>query len=260
MPYSEEQAAEFTVESKRMGVQLGELVVRCVTSAVGQPDRVAEHLQHGAGRRVTVLIRAMENLFRLFPPHTKNPLRVEDLADVQINLHAFFINLYGVFENLAWAFVLRHDLEAKIGNRLNIGLFNTKTNRYFAAPLRDYVCSQLMVTWRDNYLKSYRDALAHRIPLYVPPWVVTSVEDAAKLQQLEQRRYELIQAMDFDGVDAVIAECDTLKRVALTFVPSLSNIPKERPVYLHPQIVSDCMTLLECSKVFFDNWQHSDVA
>jgi hypothetical protein len=34
------------------------------------------------------------------------------LADVQINLHAFVMNLYGIYDNWAWAYVLRHDLEA----------------------------------------------------------------------------------------------------------------------------------------------------
>jgi hypothetical protein len=65
---------------------------------------------HGVGRRLKLLGRCVRNVFHLFPPSRTIPLASDDLDEVQISLHAFVMNLYGLFENLAWAFVLRHDL------------------------------------------------------------------------------------------------------------------------------------------------------
>jgi hypothetical protein len=49
-----------------------------------------------------VLAQCIINIYRLFPPNLERPLSREALSDVQINLHAYVINLWGVFDNWAW--------------------------------------------------------------------------------------------------------------------------------------------------------------
>jgi hypothetical protein len=58
---------------------------------------------------------------------------------VQINLHAFVINLSGVFDNWAWAFIHRHDLLRNVGGKTNVGMFKEATQRLLPAALSDYL-------------------------------------------------------------------------------------------------------------------------
>jgi hypothetical protein len=54
-----------------------------------------------------------------------------------------------------------------------------------------------MQTWYTEYSKNYRDALAHRIPLYVPP---------SALNKEEQEEYMLLekQLWNFNSLGAIL--------------------------------------------------------
>ena len=101
MFFTDKQAAHLSQECRKALQDLQDLQLKIVVQ--GQPldaaPRLTEHLLHGAGRRVGVIRRAIENVFSLFPPETKRPLQSDALADVQINLHAFVMNLYGIYDN-----------------------------------------------------------------------------------------------------------------------------------------------------------------
>lgn len=64
-----------------------------------QNDRAIEFMQHGVNRRLGVIYRCLENIFNTFPPNRTELLGRDDLLDVEINLHAFLINIYGIIEN-----------------------------------------------------------------------------------------------------------------------------------------------------------------
>src|SRR5215212_9972174 len=102
--------------------------LRCATEqAVRQSpfaanERASEYLHSGVGRRLRMLDRTFSNVFELFPVSTVEPIDRDDLDDTQINLHALIMNLYGLFDNLAWAFVLHHDLLSQVGDRKKVGL------------------------------------------------------------------------------------------------------------------------------------------
>ena len=134
MSFSVEQLAQLDEEFERVRRLLQDLKLRVVAEGQAQDagSRLREHLLHGAGRRLGVLLRAIENVFALFPPSTTKPLSSDALADVQINLHAFVLNSFGIYDNWAWAYVLRHDLEAVIGDPRRIGLFQDATRRKFS--------------------------------------------------------------------------------------------------------------------------------
>jgi hypothetical protein len=128
MGYSPDRVSAMLIEHKSVFRDLQSLLLQCVIQGqlVAEPQ-VRDHLLHGAGRRVGILNRTLQNVFEVFPPSTERPLVEEARADVQINLQAFVMNLCGIFDNWAWAFVLRHNLESQIGGRRNVGLFNNAT-------------------------------------------------------------------------------------------------------------------------------------
>lgn len=76
-------------------------------------EEAAEYLRFGVGRRLSAMKHCLNTVFDLFPPQETKPLRSEQLNIVQVSLQAFVINLSGIFDNFAWAFVLRHGLQLK---------------------------------------------------------------------------------------------------------------------------------------------------
>jgi hypothetical protein len=125
MPYTPEQIDSFTANRDRVINELEALQVRCVADGqrVERPE-AKEYMLHGAGRRISLMRRAIPNIFDSFPLTADRPLTNSNLSNVQINLHAFVMNLYGTFENLAWAFVFRHGINHLINNRMRVGMFS----------------------------------------------------------------------------------------------------------------------------------------
>ncbi len=102
-------------------------------------DDVRKYLNHGVGRRLSILKRSMERIFEIFPPTREEVLSHDEITSVQMFLHAFAINLSGVFDNWAWAFVHRHNLLDEIGGALDVGVFKKRTQRCFPDIMREYL-------------------------------------------------------------------------------------------------------------------------
>ena len=219
-------------------------------------EEAAEYLRFGVGRRLSAMKHCLNTVFDLFPPQEVKPLRAEQLNIVQISLQAFVINLSGIFDNFAWAFVLRHGLQLKeLANkkggpdRKKIGMFNPATKAFLPAELVAWTNDAKIKTWQADYLKSYRDALAHRIPLYIPPSRLTEAE-AKRYGEMQTREIELIEGHRFDELEGLRAERDAL---GMSY-PIYLETPKGRKIMLHPQMLCDGLTVLEFGELFFNHW------
>lgn len=62
--------------------------------------RAKEYILHGMGRRLKILKRCLANVFEIFPPSRTQPLKHDDLNEVQISLHAFVMNLTACLRTL----------------------------------------------------------------------------------------------------------------------------------------------------------------
>ncbi|MGF6569696.1 hypothetical protein ABH945_001772 [Paraburkholderia sp. GAS333] len=254
MPYSKEAAEKQTEEYVNASSGLRDLMMDCLRQLehTGSPAS-KEHLRHGAARRLGVMHRAMRNVFTLFPLTSERPLPMETVHDVQINLHAFVMNLYGVFENFAWAFVHRHDLIAAIGGqRMDVSMFKRATQNRLPLPVTEYLTSEKLVQWHGEYLKNYRDALAHRIPLYIPPMLLKA-DEAERYSALEaEKREKILGKMDWNRIDAISEEQDALGTPCFSFIHSLED--GTRDLLIHPQLICDSLTVIEFGRLFFFSW------
>lgn len=127
-----------------------------------------EFILQGVGRRWRILHNCIKNVFAIFPLDRVASLDFDESAQLCISLHAYFINLFGALDNLAWTLV--SERQANIPRR-SIGLYAQRTQAIMSADLRNYLNSSPIDDWHDDHLKEFRDSLAHRIPLYVPPGV-----------------------------------------------------------------------------------------
>lgn len=253
MEYSEEQIENIKKQYSKVCQGLQDLMLQTVVA--GQESThagVKEHLLHGAGRRLGVIKKSIENIFNEFPPTTTRPLSRDVLHDVQINLHAYVMNLYGIFDNWAWAFIYRHDLLLQVGGKHGVGLFHKNTTMYLPQPLRDYLSSETITRWHEKYLKSYRDALAHRIPLYIPPAEFTP-EESDRYNQIETEKIELIKAMAWQRLDELYEEQANIGRPSFVFLHSYEEEPP-KPVLFHPQLLCDGLAIIEFGSLYTAQW------
>jgi hypothetical protein len=210
---------------------------------------VRDYLQYGVGRRLNIIQLSMRKIYELFPPCQDEPLPEETIHEVQVYLQAFVINVSGIFDNWAWAFVFKHDLLEKIGGKLSVGMFLPRTQQCLPASLRDYVTTEPRISWHKKYMKDYRDALAHRIPLYVPPFRIDP-KDEERYGQLELRKQALFERHDWAELDRIDDEQKSLGKALPVFLGDFSS-PE---VYFHPQLNADGGLVLEFAKLFYSAW------
>jgi hypothetical protein len=256
MVYDTDQCTKLLEELTATQIELDELLDLSLRAGELIENTEAKvYIREGLGRRIVILKHCLASIYRQFPPSTLVPLTQDQRQDVQIALHAFVMNLYGAFENLAWAFVIRHDLMSKFQPINKVGVFSKLLQKLMPVPIASYLTSDTFSAWSKSYLKNYRDSLAHRIPLYIPPAEFSS-EHANRYAELDELDAASLQAHDWDGLQKNQTERDSLGRPSFMFLTSLMNKHgvSPKPMLLHPQLLSDANTLIEFSKVFLKHW------
>ena len=202
-------------------------------------EKAKEYLLQGVCRRLKTLIHCIKNIFSLFPPDIDERIDSEDLKNVEINLHAFFINISGILDNLAWVYACEKNLQL---NRFEIGLFKESTLQHFPEQLKNHLTGERIKVWHEEYTKNYRDALAHRIPLYVPPFTLND-EEAEEYKELEQQKssISLSDDLDIEQYQHLSEQQDHLGSNCYLFAQSLEE--NGRPVYFHAQVLADFATV-----------------
>jgi hypothetical protein len=163
------------------------------------------------------------------------------LCDAQINIQAFFANVYGCVDNLAWVLVYEKGLEKQF-NRTEVGLRakHGKVRSTLSSEFQAYLTT--LDPWFE-YLVEYRDAVAHRIPLYVPPGGVkpNNVDAYNDLERkIQQALYVKFDGFEYEGLRA---EQEKL----LTYQPLITHSLVETKAHyaFHVQMVVDFMTIDE---------------
>lgn len=257
MAYSEEALAEINDKYGKLEISHNQLLLKIMSFQQGlKNEKAKEYLMQGVGRRLKTLARCIKNIFTTFPAGRTEHLLREELTDININLHAFFINISGVFDNLGWVFVYENNLLGKADEgkipRNGVGLFCENTQNHLSQELKDYLNTEVIKTWYTDYSKNYRDSLAHRIPLYVPPSLLDESE-AKEFQDIEEQLQELdiSKECDRDKYDELHDAQQDLGVASHFFSHSLSE--GCRPAYFHAQVLADFATVEEAIEKFINH-------
>lgn len=218
-------------------------------SAKLKEEKAKEYLNYGVGRRLEVIERCIENIFSIFPAERNNLLCREELIDVALNLHAFFVNIFGLLDNLAWVLIHEKQL-AGVTDKKKVGLFKKETKKYLSNEFCQYLDSPPMKSWHSQYLTNYRDALSHRIPLYVPPQILNT-EQKTQLTQMDQEIINCYKTRDFNAIDKLRKQQMNVGTVCPFFVHDSSE---SKAVFLHPQIIADFNTIEEIVKKYCETF------
>lgn len=201
-----------------------------------------DYARYGFLRRLQTLVRCVDNVFRILPPDRIDIPSSEETGDGIINIQAFVFNLFGCLDNLARIWVEESSLRKKDGSEfpdawIGMGPKNTDVRSSFSTDFQDYLKN--FDKWFVN-LENFRHALAHRKPLYVPPF------------NISPKNYENYRSIDIAKHDALIsrnrAEYDRLRseqRSLTMFLPVISGSIDENslPIQFHPQLLSDLKTI-----------------
>ena len=203
-----------------------------------------EYAKQGFSRRLKTLARCIDNIFEILPPDRIELPTSEELTDAAINIQAFVINVFGSTDNLAWIWVREKSITNGDGSPISNILVGLRENNKlvrgsFSPEFQEYLRG--LNGWFDN-LENFRHALAHRIPLYIPPYVVPEDKFAA-YQELGERMTEAFNRQDFAEHERLSTEQEALA----TFIPYMTHSFEEEAkfVVFHAQLLADFHTIEE---------------
>ena len=217
-----------------------------LATPVGQHLLVQEaenYWRYGACRRLIAIWHAFRELTSVVPAVRHEPLSEDESVVVARNLNAIYVDLRGTLDN--YAFSLLHSVipnEVADLNKSEIGLFEKvmRRNAAFEALSCDLSNSK---AWYSE-LKSKRDPVAHRIPLYVPT-VITDSKDAERYESLAREHWAAILDLDFESAEAAFAELESIGRVAPVFI----HHPEEPYIPIHPTVSMDIAELIRIGRI-----------
>lgn len=241
MHYSAEQHTELDQAFESVCEELTETfasLARDVESLVTR-EGAREHVTYGAARRLLIIIRCVKNIFSIFPVRRTKLLNLDERNDLEINLHAFLIHVHGLPDNLAWAYILERKV---LLAPQDVGLFQKKTREHFPIELQTDL--NRFINWHQAYAKNYRDALAHRIPPYVPPaaWLP---EHEQEFKDLHERAEQAKRERNFELALDLHAQKHDIGIIHPAFLHSFLDQKACGPMLLHPQVIVDTRTILE---------------
>lgn len=249
MPYSADDSAKLKREADVIVAQMNILVDDVMLGRwhrLTKPGAVL-YMKEGVCRRVGMIRHTLERIFEIFPPERSTVLERTDRMDVQAFLHAFVMNVYGALDNLAWVFVLEQDLMPLLRDRRRVGLFHPATQAHLPATFRTYLSSEKLIAWFQTYAKNYRDALAHRLPPYVPPFVLIEA-NSRQYHELEEAMNAALLAGDFATIEVLEREQKLLTLPAAHFLLSMADEDGRDPLQLQPQLIVDAMTVHDIAR------------
>lgn len=201
-----------------------------------------EHALHGFSRRLGTLIRAVNLVFDYLPPELDAIPERDAVVDATIAIQAFVLNTFGCLDNLAWIFVHEKGVTKADGNALDpqgVSLGSKAVRAKFSKVFNAYIDS------RDDWfkaIKDFRDALAHRIPLYIPPFIVRP-DVVDEYNRLERASGDAMRAHKFEEYHRLQEEQKKLGR----FRPAMTHSRTENAhsIVFHPQLLADFNTVDE---------------
>jgi len=214
------------------------------------------HLLYGVGRRLQIIRRNFCSISSITDKDRKAPVDDEEQVELNLHINSLYLHIKGLMDNLAWAVVLELNLYADFDatltkNRRRVGLFNAE----FLNQVRNkfpefYKTLKAKERWNTD-LKSLRDPIAHRVPIYAVPSFLNK-EEAEEYQRKYSQAINYLNRLDLEEVERLFDEIKRLGTYVPVFHVAESNEQKLYPVNVQVESDLDNVTVvtLEVIKLF----------
>ena len=162
---------------------------------------------------------------------------------MEVSTQAIIVHTFGCLDDLAWIYKEENKIQI---NKLQVSLFHKKLQKYIDNEhFVKFLQNEKIKNWYENTCKANRDAIAHRIPVYIPP---------AQILPENQNRYDEIEKMleteqEIEKREELHNEQDSLSMICPIYRHSIGeNAPM---LYLHQQLVDDARTVIDIADLFF---------
>jgi hypothetical protein len=207
-----------------------------------------EYAFHGFCRRLGTLVKCIDRVFEILPADREEIPSRDEVVDATINIQAFVLNTFGCLDNLAWVWVYEKDVRRKGETELldprwvGLGKSNKQVRCSFSQPFRSYLDSREQ--W-FTHIKEFRDALAHRIPLYIPPYIIAP-NRRDEYKRLDAAANEAVRLRNVAEYDRLTAEQEALGRFQPVMIHSLTE--SSGTIVFHAQLLADFNTIDEIGR------------
>lgn len=202
-------------------------------------QKALEYARHGFCRRIQLMMRCIEQVFENLPPENTNVPDADTIRNTTIFLQAFMFNTFGCIDNLAHIWVLEKEVKDENGSplrpsRIGFGPDNNVVLKSLPCRFSDYL--KKIRPW-FQYLQDFRHALAHRIPLYIPPSFITN-DKLEDYQAMEARIHKSRSRAETEQLEEE-------QNALISFLPVTTHSFSEgsSPVYFHSQMLADFNTV-----------------
>lgn len=241
--YSDEQRDQLEVDFHLWRDRTQELVA----VLAHRPFRTVEGVEygrHGLARRLATLRHCSEMVFEALPLDQGNPSR-EDRLDATVGLQSFCLNVVGAMDNLARLWMFESGaLEGVCVSRTQIGLGPKHTVIRQSLPEEFQIYLEQFDVW-FAYILEYRHALAHRIPLYIPPRSYRPHE-VEEVGRLDREIWDAAIAMKADRLEELEQQRNQIGSFDATMMHSFEE--NAQPMRLHPQMLCDLSTVVDIAE------------
>jgi|HubBroStandDraft_3_1064219.scaffolds.fasta_scaffold44425_2 hypothetical protein len=215
-----------------------------------------EYARHGFVRRIHTLVRALARVFEVLPPDVAGIPERDTVLDATINVQAFVFNTFGCLDNLAWVWVCERGVKSRKGRALRasqvgLGPDAEDVRASFSPGFRTYLDG--FEPW-FRHVEDFRHALAHRIPLYIPPHTIPTNLEA------EYNRLEAAAAAAISTGDRAIYFRSRSEQFRLgVFQPMILHSlgQNSATIWLHPQLLTDFNTVEDIAQRFLSELRGS---
>lgn len=203
-----------------------------------------EFAKHGFVRRCEMLWRCVQKTFETIPPDLDGLPSRDQTKDVTIFLHCFIIHVFGACDDLAWILVHEKAITKPDGSPLPpawVGF--RKDNKSVRGNLSEKMIGVLdsFEEW-FKHVDDFRHSLAHRIPLYVPPYNIRA-DSEDDYRRLEGEIYQALADGDLDKHQQLKQQQEKLTFFRPWFAHSFSE--KSPTMVIHAQALADFSAVLE---------------
>jgi hypothetical protein len=202
-------------------------------------DSARYYMQYGAGRRLIMMFYSYQAVTHIAYNKRTEPLSYDEQHTLSREINIIYMQLRGVLDNFAWCLLYERqpDLEGTI-RCYDVGLFSQTFRKQCAAfsEVEDEI--KVHDVWNEE-VKKRRDPVAHRIPLYVPPAVITQ-EEAKTYHALNDRFNDKLNSLKLDEAAFAFDEMNTVG----AFFPYFVHHPDEPPIPIYPTIPTDMTHLI----------------